>query len=122
MAYVQEADLSAYAEWQAFPIIPCNLCGAQANLKRRETKLMLRAWEKQFPGRVDAIFSALARVTPSHLMDRHQFDFLGLAPQGSAQPDGDLAFDPDPTLAEQAGTTPIQGISVVSASRSECAS
>src|SRR5690606_31471220 len=70
LAYVEEHDLEAYAQWREFPIIPCNLCGSQENLKRREIKQLMREWEKRFPGRVDNIFAALSRVTPSHLMDR----------------------------------------------------
>ena len=98
LAYVKEADLTAYAEWRAFPIIPCNLCGSQENLKRREAKLMLRDWEKRFPGRVDSIFSAMSRIVPSHLMDREAFDFAGLAPTGEPNPEGDIAFDVDPVF------------------------
>ncbi len=69
LAYVEEADLARYADVREFPIIPCNLCGAQVNLKRQEIKRMLIEWQKRYPGRVENIFNALARVTPSHLMD-----------------------------------------------------
>jgi tRNA 2-thiocytidine biosynthesis protein TtcA len=98
LAYVKEADLAAYARWREFPIIPCNLCGAQENLKRREAKQMLREWEKRFPGRVESIFSALTRVTPSHLLDRGLFDFTGLRATGEPDADGDIAFDLDPVM------------------------
>lgn len=56
---------------------------------------MLREWEKKHPGRVISIFSALTRVTASHLMDRTLYDFANLAATGRPEPDGDLAFDPD---------------------------
>ncbi|MFO0234871.1 MAG: hypothetical protein ACK51M_17830, partial [Burkholderiales bacterium] len=95
LAYVKEADLVAYADWRAFPIIPCTLCGSQENLKRAEAKRMLRDWEKRHPGRVDSVFSALTRVVPSHLMDRDLFDFAGLAPTGVPDASGDIAFDVD---------------------------
>jgi len=98
LAYVKEADLRAYAAWREFPIIPCTLCGSQENLKRREAKLMLRDWEKRFPGRVENIFSSLSRVTPSHLMDRNLFDFAAAVPDGVPSADGDIAFDVDPVL------------------------
>jgi tRNA 2-thiocytidine biosynthesis protein TtcA len=98
LAYVKEADLSAYARWREFPIIPCTLCGSQENLKRREAKLMLRDWEKRFPGRVENIFSSLSRVTPSHLMDRNLFDFAAAVADGVPSSDGDIAFDVDPVL------------------------
>jgi tRNA 2-thiocytidine biosynthesis protein TtcA len=98
LAYVRETDLEAYADWRAFPIIPCTLCGSQENLKRVEAKRMLRDWEKRFPGRVDSIFSALSRVVPSHLMDRDAFDFATLAATGVPDADGDIAFDVDPVF------------------------
>ena len=98
LAYVKEADLQAYADWRAFPIIPCTLCGSQENLKRAEAKRMLRDWEKRHPGRVENVFSSLSRVVPSHLMDRGLFDFAGLAPTGAPDPDGDIAFDVDPVF------------------------
>jgi tRNA 2-thiocytidine biosynthesis protein TtcA len=98
LAYVKEVDLSAYARWREFPIIPCTLCGSQENLKRREAKLMLRDWEKRYPGRVENIFSSLSRVTPSHLMDRNLFDFAAAVADGVPSADGDIAFDVDPVL------------------------
>ena len=94
LAYVAEADLIRYAEHKQFPIIPCNLCGSQENLKRREVGDMLKAWERQHPQRIWNAFNALATVVPSHLMDRNLFDFASLRPDGQATPDGDLAFDP----------------------------
>jgi tRNA 2-thiocytidine biosynthesis protein TtcA len=96
LAYVKEADLVAFADWRQFPIIPCTLCGSQESLKRLEAKRMLQDWERRFPGRVENIFSALSRVTPSHLMDRGLFDFAGLSATGVPSPDGDIAFDVDP--------------------------
>jgi tRNA 2-thiocytidine biosynthesis protein TtcA len=102
LAYVEERDLAAFAQWRAFPIIPCNLCGSQENLERREAKKMLREWERRHPGRVDSIFAALSRVVPSHLMDRGAFDFAGLAATGVPDPGGDIAFDVDPALGAAA--------------------
>ncbi|HTQ77090.1 MAG TPA: tRNA 2-thiocytidine(32) synthetase TtcA [Burkholderiales bacterium] len=80
LVYVAEADLAAYAEAKAFPIIPCNLCGSQANLQRRVIGDMLRQWERQHPGRIESIRRALTDVRPSQLLDRKLFDFAGLAP------------------------------------------
>ncbi|WP_188151714.1 tRNA 2-thiocytidine(32) synthetase TtcA [Teredinibacter waterburyi] len=79
MAYCEEADLEAFAEAREFPIIPCNLCGSQENLQRQSIKQMLRDWDKQFPGRVDTIFGALQRVSPSQLVDTTLFDFSSLS-------------------------------------------
>ena len=93
LAYVKEEDLIAYAEVKQFPIIPCDLCGSQATLQRKQIKGMLRDWEKKYPGRVESTFNALADVRPSHLMDRKLFDFSGLAATGQIPLDGDKAFD-----------------------------
>jgi tRNA 2-thiocytidine biosynthesis protein TtcA len=94
LAYIQETDLIAYADWKQFPIIPCTLCGSQENLKRKEVGRMLAEWDKKHPSRAWSIFNALANVAPSHLMDRNLFDFVGLKPNGLADPEGDVAFDP----------------------------
>jgi tRNA 2-thiocytidine biosynthesis protein TtcA len=105
LAYVKEADLARYAEVKRFPIIPCNLCGSQDNLKRQEVKRMLSEWEKRFPGRVENTFNALARVVPSHLMDGGLFDFAGLRAGIGPRPDGDIAFDAEPCEAPDADPT-----------------
>ncbi len=78
LAYCKESDIAAYAATRQFPIIPCNLCGSQPNLQRQAIKMMLRQWERQFPGRVENIFAALQNVAPSHLADIRLFDFAGL--------------------------------------------
>jgi tRNA 2-thiocytidine biosynthesis protein TtcA len=78
LAYVKEGDLAAYAEEKGFPIIPCNLCGSQEHLQRRQVRDLLGQWEKQFPGRVESILRSLTDVQPSHLLDRKLFDFSGL--------------------------------------------
>ena len=101
LAYVEEADLARYAEVKAFPIIPCNLCGSQVNLKRQEIKRMLIEWQKRFPGRVENTFNALSRVTPSHLMDADVFNFASLRASGRADIDGDIAFDEPPCANEE---------------------
>jgi len=93
LAYVKEKDLARYAEVRAFPIIPCDLCGSQDHLQRKQVKQMLRLWEKEFPGRVETIFNSLQRVAPSHLLDRNLFDFPAVAAGGVAAEDGDKAFD-----------------------------
>lgn len=90
LAYVDEDDLIEYANLKAFPIIPCNLCGSQENLKRQEMKELLQQWRKKHPGRVENLFAGLQKVVPSHLLDANLFDFKDLA-RDDANPD--LAFD-----------------------------
>ncbi len=93
LAYCKEQELEEYAQLRQFPIIPCNLCGSQDNLQRQVVKEMLREWEKKHPGRLETMFASLQRVSPSHLLDPKQFDFLGLKTQAESYEDGDLAFD-----------------------------
>ncbi|OON60019.1 tRNA 2-thiocytidine(32) synthetase TtcA [Massilia sp. KIM] len=104
LAYVREADTERYAEVKSFPIIPCDLCGSQENLQRKQIKAMLREWEKKHPGRVDNVFSSLSTVVPSHLMDRDLFGFTDLKVDGVANPLGDIAFDEEPCSTPAANT------------------
>jgi len=78
LAYCREKDIKRYAETMEFPIIPCNLCGSQENLQRQNIKQMLTEWDRQTPGRVDNIFTAIQNVTPSHLADTTLFNFVDL--------------------------------------------
>ena len=88
LAYVREADIEAYADAKRFPIIPCNLCGSQENLQRKQVKRMLEAWERETPGRVETIARALGDIRPSQLSDPALFDFLSLGRRGDgALPD-----------------------------------
>jgi tRNA 2-thiocytidine biosynthesis protein TtcA len=86
LVYVEEADLEAYAGLRAFPIIPCDLCGSQEQLQRKQVKAMLREWEKKHPGRIDTIFGALTNVAPSHLLDRTLHDFANIEATGEPLP------------------------------------
>lgn len=78
LAFCKEKDLVAYADYKAFPIIPCNLCGSQENLQRVQIKQMLRDWERQYPGRTETIFRSICNVAPSQLADTALFDFSKL--------------------------------------------
>ncbi len=93
LAYVAEEDLKAFAEVRQFPIIPCDLCGSQETLQRKQVKAMIAEWEKRHPGRVESMFRALSDIVPSHLMDRELFDFSEVRPGGQASGGGDRAFE-----------------------------
>jgi tRNA 2-thiocytidine biosynthesis protein TtcA len=84
LAYCKETDIEAYASYEAYPIIPCNLCGSQENLQRAEVKRMLRDWERQYPGRTETIFKSIRNVAPSQLADRELFDFETLSVEREA--------------------------------------
>jgi tRNA 2-thiocytidine biosynthesis protein TtcA len=92
LAYCAEKDIASFARTLKFPIIPCNLCGAQENLQRQNIKEMLAAWERQYPGRSQSIFTAMQNVKPSHLMDNKLFDFKNIN-VGDLVDEGDIAFD-----------------------------
>ena len=86
LAYIPERDIARYARGMRFPLIPCKLCGAQPNLQRNAVKAMLAAWEREHPGRVQSIFSALQHLEPATLADPRHFDFAGLAVLGPGLP------------------------------------
>ena len=86
LAYCRETDIARYAEARQFPIIPCNLCGSQENLQRKQIKLMLEGWERANPGRVENVFRSLQNVTPPHLADTGLFDFSSLGARDEARP------------------------------------
>lgn len=96
LALVKEVDLERYAELRAFPIIPCDLCGSQENLKRKKVKAFLREWEKESPGSSDSIAAALTNIAPALLMDSRLFDFKSLETTVAEQPDGDAWLDEEP--------------------------
>ena len=78
LAYCREDDLATYARQRAFPIIPCNLCGSQENLQRKQVRKMIDTWEREHPGRSEIMFRALCNVAPSQLADAELFDFGAL--------------------------------------------
>ena len=104
LSYSRESDIERYAQWQNFPIIPCNLCGSQENLQRQVIKEMLQGWDKQHPGRIENIFRSLQNISPSQLADNDLFNFKDLELQRIA-PTGkeDTAFNDNayPPLARE---------------------
>ena len=78
LAFCRERELARYATAKAFPLIPCNLCGSQENLQRKEIKAMLADWERTHPRRIESIAAALGNIAPSQLMDAGLFDFAAL--------------------------------------------
>lgn len=99
LAFCREKDIMQYSEAKGFPIIPCNLCGSQENLQRKQIKQMLTEWDKHSPGRIESLATALQNVAPSHLADASLFDFKSVQATGVADENGDFAFDAPP-LAE----------------------
>jgi len=92
LAYCPEKDIARFARGMEFPIIPCNLCGSQDNLQRQKIREMMEAWDRRYPGRTEAVFTAMQNIVPSHLADNTLFDFRGLTLETPVD-EGDIAFD-----------------------------
>ena len=75
--FCAEEDIARFAEAMSYPIIPCDLCGSQEGLQRAEIKAMLKAWERESPGRKDRLALSLRSVRLSQLADPDAFDFAG---------------------------------------------
>ncbi len=101
LAYCQEKDIAKFAAEKEFPIIPCNLCGSQPNLKRAQVKKLVAELEKTVPHIRASIMTALTNVTGSHLLDNELYDFKNFAPlvkqipagHGSVERELDEIFD-----------------------------
>jgi tRNA 2-thiocytidine biosynthesis protein TtcA len=102
LALVKEIDLARYAELRGFPIIPCDLCGSQEDLKRKKVKTFLQQWERESPGCSDSITAALGNVAPSLLMDSRLFDFKSLTAPAENQAEGDVWLDEEPSNRKDA--------------------
>jgi tRNA 2-thiocytidine biosynthesis protein TtcA len=106
LAYCPEKDIAKFARGMAFPIIPCNLCGAQDNLQRQKIRAMMEEWDRRYPGRSESVFTAMQNIVPSHLADSALFDFRGLTLDTPVD-EGDIAFD-EPVM-------PLPGIPIAMA-------
>ncbi|MCY7346792.1 MAG: tRNA 2-thiocytidine(32) synthetase TtcA [Pyrinomonadaceae bacterium] len=101
LAYCQEADIVKFAAEKNFPIIPCNLCGSQPNLKRGQVKKLINELAGTIPHVRSSIMTALTNVTGSHLLDNELYDFKNFAPlvkqipagHGSVERELDAVFD-----------------------------
>ncbi len=101
LAYAQESEIAQYATEREFPIIPCNLCGSQPNLKRARVKELVNELEKEIPFIRSSIMTALSNVTGSHLLDTKLYDFENFEPlikkipegHGSVEKELDAVFD-----------------------------
>ncbi len=92
LAYCRETDIAEFAALKQFPIIPCDLCGSQSNLKRARINLLITELEKEIPHIRSSMMTALGNTVPSHLLDRRIFDFMkDTTPIGDVESELDLA-------------------------------
>ena len=92
LAYCSESDVAAYASAKNFPIIPCDLCGSQQNLKRDRMKKLIGDLEQEIPHVRSSMLTAITNVAPSHLLDHKLFDFKNLKDTfGDVEAELDLA-------------------------------
>ncbi len=102
LAYCRESDIAEFAAQEQFPIIPCDLCGSQSNLKRVRIKRLIAELEKEIPNVRASMLTALSNVKPSQLLDPNLFDFQKLTTgTGDVAAELDLALghtDSEPAL------------------------
>jgi tRNA 2-thiocytidine biosynthesis protein TtcA len=104
LAYCREAEIAEFVASRSFPIIPCDLCGSQTNLKRARIKRLITELEKEIPYIRRSMLTALGNAVPSHLLDPALFDFKRLQPGiGDVEAELDAALGhADEEIAQQA--------------------
>jgi len=70
LLYSSEKTIAAFANEMAFPILPCDLCGSQEQLKRKQIKRLLDNLESIAPKARESMLAALGHVHATHLLDR----------------------------------------------------
>ena len=104
MCYAAEEDIGAFAAEMRFPVVPCDLCGSQPNLRRRRVKELLATLASEHRAVKGNLLNALGKVVPSHLLDRGLLARLGEAKGADPWVDGDedveaCAAPPGPVVA-----------------------
>jgi len=97
LAYCWESEIAAFARLENYPVIPCDLCGSQENLKRKRVKRLIDELQGEIPEIRNSMLRALGNIAPSQLMDARLFDFSSLSSSAA-----DLADDLDSAIGSHA--------------------
>jgi len=109
MCYAPEEDIAAFAAAMKFPLVPCDLCGSQPNLRRRRVKKLLAELSAEHSAVKGNLLNALGKVVPTHLLDRGLLARLGEAhgadPWVDGDDDGGCEDTPEPLVGLGATST-----------------
>lgn len=81
LCYAQERDIINFSQQENFPIIPCNLCGSQEHLMRKQVAKFIDNLTVLNPKVPSNLLHALQSVKPSQLMDKSLWQFKELENQ-----------------------------------------
>jgi tRNA 2-thiocytidine biosynthesis protein TtcA len=109
LAYCWESDIAAFAETQNYTIIPCDLCGSQENLKRKQVKALLGELEKLAPGVRESMIGAIGNLKPAHLLDRELLHALAIGAAREDDPARGREDEPAPVRENADGTSGTSG-------------
>jgi tRNA 2-thiocytidine biosynthesis protein TtcA len=98
LVYCAEEDIRAFSDAVGFPILPCDLCGSQQQLQRKQVGRMIDQLEVDRPGTKAVMLAALQNVRPSQLLDRRLWHALGV--QGAREGEESAGRD-GAVIAEQ---------------------
>jgi len=102
LSYCRQSDIAEFASAAQFPIIPCDLCGSQPNLKRARMERLISDLEGEIPNIRASMLTALGNAVPTHLLDPKLFNFKSLsAGRGNVEAELDLVLghtDTEPAL------------------------
>lgn len=100
-----ESEIASLAQALQFPILPCNLCGSQRDLKREAMGTLLTQLESMNPHVRQSMLGALSNVRATHLLDAE------LSTAWSARPSDIPARSQAKETAVRFAALPIHGSS-----------
>jgi len=75
---VAEADLIELRDLWKFPVMPCNLCGSQEGMKRKEMKRLMFQLEEKIPNIRQSLLTAQTNIRKTQLADLELWNCLDL--------------------------------------------